>query len=98
VVSVCTGPVETRFHGNRASAPDGNARRFMRRRYMSPQRVVDTALDAVEQDRPTVVMRMPVVGLLYYPVVLLRALVPLPVRLRLSERLNRWIFEQGRSS
>jgi uncharacterized protein len=98
VVSVCTGPVETRFHGNRASAPNGNARRFMRRRYMSPQRVVDTALDAVEQDRPTVVMRMPVVGLLYYPVVLLRALVPLPVRLRLSERLNRWIFEQGRSS
>lgn len=98
VVSVCTGPVETRFHGDQATPPDGGARRFMRRRYMSPQRVVDTALEAVQQDRPTVVMRMPVVGLLYYPVLLLRALVPLRLRLRLSERLNRWVFEQGRPS
>jgi short-subunit dehydrogenase len=98
VVSVCTGPVETRFHGDPDASPDRGAKKFMRRRYMSPERVVATALEAVEQDRPTVVMRMPLVGLLYYPVALLRALVPLRLRLRVSERLNRWIFEQERAS
>jgi short-subunit dehydrogenase len=94
VVSVCTGPVETPFHGD--DAGDGAAREFLRRRYMSPERVVQAALAAVARDRPTVVMRMPVVGLLYYPVALLRGLVPLRRRLSISARLNRWIYEQRR--
>jgi uncharacterized protein len=96
VVSVCTGPVETPFHGD--GPADGAAMAFLRRRYMTPERVVHTALAAVEQDRPTVVMRMPIVGLLYYPVALLRGLVPLRRRLSISARINRWIYEQRRAA
>jgi len=93
VISVCSGPVETPFHaGAGAGASDGAPRSFLRRRYMTPQRVVDTALAAVARDRPTVVLRMPVVGLLYYPVAALRAFVPLHVRLRLSARLGRFLY------
>jgi short-subunit dehydrogenase len=95
VVNVCSGPVATPFHGDGQEDPaDGPVRDFLRRRYMTTQRVVETSLTAVERDRPMVVLRMPVVGLLYYPVALLRAVLPLRVRLLLSERLNRWYFEQ----
>jgi uncharacterized protein len=97
VVNVCSGPVATPFHGSGdggGSATDGPVRDFLRRRYMTTQRVVDTALTAVERNRPVVVLRMPVVGLLSYPVALFRGVLPLRVRLLLSERLNRWYFEQ----
>ena len=95
VVNVCSGPVATPFHGDgQGDTTDGPVRDFLRRRYMTTQRVVDTALTAVERDRPVVVLRMPVVGLLYYPTALLRGVLPLRVRLLLSERLNRWYFEQ----
>lgn len=95
VVNVCSGPVATPFHGDaQEDSADGPVRGFLRRRYMTTQRVVDTALTAVERNRPMVVLRMPVVGLLYYPVALIRAVLPLRVRLLLSERLNRWYFEQ----
>jgi hypothetical protein len=60
---------------------------------MSTERVVESALSAVERDRPTVVLRMPGVGLLAYPVALLRAVVPIRARLLVSERLSRWLFE-----
>jgi hypothetical protein len=59
---------------------------------MTTQRVVDTALAAVVRDRPTVVLRMPVVGLLYYPVAFLRTVVPLRARLLLSERVGRFLY------
>jgi hypothetical protein len=41
---------------------------------------------------------MPIVGLLYYPVALLRGLVPLRRRLSISARINRWIYEQRRAA
>jgi uncharacterized protein len=95
VVNVCSGPVATPFHGgDQGDTSDGPVRDLLRRRYMTAQRVVDTALSAVERNRPMVVLRMPVVGLLYYPIALLRGVLPLRVRLLLSERLNRWYFEQ----
>jgi short-subunit dehydrogenase len=93
VVSVCTGPVNTPFHGDGKRTEDGPVKAFLTRRYMTPERVVESALSAIEQDRPTVVLRMPVVGLLFYPVALIRSVIPTRARLRLSERLNRWYFE-----
>jgi uncharacterized protein len=91
VVSVCSGPVETPFHGG-PDAGDGAARTFLRRRYMTPQRVVESGLAAVQRDRPVVVLRMPLVGLLHYPVGVLRAVIPLRVRLQVAERLGRWVY------
>jgi hypothetical protein len=93
VVSVCTGPVDTPFHGDGSAPREGPVKRFLRNRYMSTERVVESALSAVERDRPTVVLRMPGVGLLAYPVALLRAVVPIRARLLVSERLSRWLFE-----
>jgi uncharacterized protein len=95
VTTVCSGPVATPFHGSRGDddAPAG-AKGFLKRRYMTAERVVDAALSALESDRPRVVLRIPLVGLLYHPAALARGLVPLRARLRVSERLNRWYFEQ----
>jgi short-subunit dehydrogenase len=94
VVSVCTGPVNTPFHGDGKRIEDGPVKAFLVKRYMSPERVVESALSAVEHDRPMVVLRMPVVGLLFYPVALIRSVIPIRVRLLLSERWLRWYFEQ----
>jgi short-subunit dehydrogenase len=96
VVTVCSGPVATAFH-DRAGAPaaqERGARGALRRRYMTAQRVVDQALEAVQDDQPLVVLRMPLVGLLYRPATLARGVLPLRRRLKASERLHRWIFEQ----
>jgi short-subunit dehydrogenase len=95
VVNVCSGPVATPFHGDgQGDTTGGPVRDFLRRRYMTAERVVDTAVTAVERDRPMVVLRMPVVGRIYYPIALLRGVLPLRVRLLVSERLNRWYFER----
>jgi short-subunit dehydrogenase len=94
VVSVCTGPVNTPFHGEGKRTGDGPVKAFLVKRYMTPERVVESALSAVEQDRPTVVLRMPVVGLLIYPLALIRSVIPIRARLLLSERWFRWYFEQ----
>jgi short-subunit dehydrogenase len=95
IVNVCSGPVDTPFHGDgSAPASQGPVRRFLRRRYLTPERVVESALTAVDRDRPIVVLRIPVVGMLSYPLALVRAIVPIRSRLLLSERLNRWLFEQ----
>jgi hypothetical protein len=56
--------------------------------------VVDSALAAVDADCPLVVLRMPVVGLLYRPATLARGVLPLRTRLQASERMHRWYFEQ----
>lgn len=93
VVSVCSGPVETAFHGDDHAQAGGGTQQFLRRRYMTSQRVVDSALAAVERGRPVVVLRMPVVGLLYYPVAALRSFLPLRLRLLLSERLGRVLYK-----
>jgi short-subunit dehydrogenase len=95
VVTVCSGPVATPFH-QRAGAPaeEAGVKGYLKRRYMTAERVVDGALAAVEQDRPLVVLRMPVVGLLYRPATAARGILPLRTRLQASERLHRWYFEQ----
>src|SRR3954470_13924162 len=52
VVTVCTGPVETAFHGHAdGTAQQGGVKGFLRRRYMTPERVAELGLEAVEQDR-----------------------------------------------
>jgi len=95
VTTVCSGPVSTPFHGSAAAdKPPAGVKGFLKRRYMTSERVVETALAALERDQPMVVLRMPLVGLLYYPAALARGFVPLRARLRVSERLNRWYFEQ----
>ena len=99
VVTVCTGPVETAFHGHAdGTAQQGGVKGFLRRRYMTPERVAELGLEAVEQDRPLVVARMPGVGLLYHPIAMARGLVPVRARLKASERMHRWYFDNRRPS
>ena len=99
VVTVCTGPVETAFHGGPGGTSEqGGVKGFLRRRYMTPERVAESGLEAVERDQPLVVVRMPGVGLLYHPVAMVRGLVPVRARLKASERMHRWYFEQQRQS
>ncbi|HEU4658894.1 MAG TPA: hypothetical protein VFR97_15300, partial [Capillimicrobium sp.] len=75
---------------------DGRAvKGFLRRRYMTTQRVVDRALEAVDEAKPMVVLRMPGVGALYYPATIAGSLVPRSRRLRVSERINRWVYDVG---
>jgi len=93
VVAVCSGPVETAFQGGEAGRSEGGARGFVRRRYMTPQNVVDAALEALVRGRPMVVLRVPVIGLLYYPLTALGHMLPLHVRLRIAERVNRGLFK-----
>jgi uncharacterized protein len=99
VVTVCSGPVETAFHGRDGESSErGGVKGFLRRRYMTAERVAESGLQAVEGDQPLVVIRMPGVGLLYHPVAMLRGLVPVRARLKASERMHRWYFEETHSS
>jgi short-subunit dehydrogenase len=99
VVTVCSGPVETAFHGRPGQTYEqGRVKGFLRRRYMTPERVADGGLQAVERDQPLVVIRMPMVGLLYHPVAMARSLVPVRARMKASERMHRWYFEEKRPS
>jgi short-subunit dehydrogenase len=99
VVTVCSGPVETAFHGDPGETSDQRGvKGFLRRRYMTPERVAESGLQAVERDQPLVVIRMPGVGLLYHPVAMVRGLIPVRARLKASERMHRWYFEEKRPS
>jgi short-subunit dehydrogenase len=99
VVTVCTGPVDTAFHGGPGESSErSGVKGFLRQRYMTPERVAVSALDAVERDQPLVVVRMPGVGLLYRPVAFLRGLVPVRARLKASERMHRWYFDEQREA
>jgi short-subunit dehydrogenase len=96
VVNVCSGPVETPFHGDGAAPPkDRTVRGFLRRRYLTTDRLIADALAAVVEGRPTVVLRMPVIGLLARPLGVLRAVLPPRARLLVSERMNRWYFGEA---
>ena len=92
VVAVCSGPVETAFHGGPASTEHG-ARGLVRRRYMTPEHVVDAALLALVRNRPLVVLRLPIAGLLYHVATTAARLLPLHVRLRLAARAYRRLFQ-----
>jgi short-subunit dehydrogenase len=99
VVTVCSGPVETAFHGRPGeTSEEEGVKGFLRRRYMTPERVAETGLKAVERDEPLVVVRMPGVGLLYHPVAMARGLVPVRARLKASERMHRWYFDEKHPS
>ena len=99
VVTVCTGPVETAFHGHPGETSEQRGvRGFLRRRYMTPEHIAESGLEAVERDRPLVVVRMPGVGLVYHPVAMVRGFVPVRARLKASERMHRWYFDQQRQS
>jgi uncharacterized protein len=99
VVTLCTGPVETAFHGRPGEASEQRGvKGFLRRRYMTPERIAECGLEGVERDQPRVVVRMPGVGLLYHPVAMVRGFVPVRARLKASERMHRWYFDQRRQS
>jgi len=95
VVAICPGPVATAFH-ERAGDTESSAgvQGRIKRRYMTPERVVDIALDALARDRPTVVLRLPGFGLVSLPVAMAQILVPRRLWLLGSERLSRWYFRQ----
>jgi short-subunit dehydrogenase len=94
VITVCTGPVDTPFHGN-GDAPTG-VRRFIKRRYLTPDLVAASALDAVERDQPTVVLRLPGARLVLLPATAAANVVPRRGRLMASERVTRWLLDQQR--
>jgi uncharacterized protein len=95
VMTVCVGPVETRSRTQARAAAATRARRFLRRRFMTPERVAETALVGLANDRPVVILRMRGVGLLYTVLSLIRSALPLRGRLRLSERVNRRLYAAG---
>jgi uncharacterized protein len=92
VVTVCVGPVETRSGTQAQAAAAKPARRFLRRRFMTPERVAETALAGLVNDRPVVVLRVRGVGLLYGVLSLIRSALPRGRRLRLSGRVNRRLY------
>ncbi|HSD80674.1 MAG TPA: SDR family NAD(P)-dependent oxidoreductase, partial [Solirubrobacteraceae bacterium] len=90
VVTVCTGPVAERGRVRH----EGPVREFLKRRYLTAEEVVERALDAVEQDRPVVVLRVPVLGWAYHVRAVVGRLLPRRARLRVAGRLNGWYFER----
>jgi short-subunit dehydrogenase len=94
VVTACVGPVETRPRSE-LGADASAVSRFFIRRSLTPERVAETALEALAQDRPVVVMRMRGAAPLHAAVSLTRSALPLRRRLRLSARANRWLYGAG---
>lgn len=95
VSTVCVGPVDTRPRTDAGGADATGAWRLLRRRFLTPEGVAETSLGALAHDRPMVVMRMPGARLLYSVVSLVRSVLPLPRRLRLSARINRRLYAGG---
>jgi short-subunit dehydrogenase len=96
IVTVCPGPVITRFHqrvGIREPA-SGAGRLFSRvlltifRRPLTAEMVVAAALDGLAEDRPTVVRRVPGARLAYAPVSVATQIVPRRLQLLVLERLR----------
>jgi len=92
-ITVCSGPVETPFHA-RAGDTDAaaGAKAALKRRYLTPEMVVASALDAVDKDRPRVVRRLAGAKLVYGATVLATALLSRRRRLLAIERMNHWLF------
>jgi short-subunit dehydrogenase len=97
VLTVCVGPVETQPRSDARAAAATGAWGFLRSRFMTPERVAEAALDALARDRPVVILRVSGVGRLYRALSLMRSVLPLRRRLRLSERINRWLYGAGGS-
>jgi hypothetical protein len=58
IVTVCPGPVATRFKAVSGDTEDSIEAARDRQRFLTPGQVVDAALAAVDADRPRVVLRM----------------------------------------
>lgn len=98
VLAVCSGPVETAFHGAAGESDSSGARGFLRRRYLTPQQVVDESLLGLVRDRPMIILRVSGLGRLYKPVTAVTHALPASLRLRLAERVGRRLFEVDGSS
>ena len=97
VVTLCTGPVDTPFHQRNGDGPaPSGIRGRLKRRYLTPDMVVTSALDALERNRPTAVLRLPGAGLLYYPAAAAASVMPRRRRLIVSEHVTRWLVGQQR--
>ena len=95
VVTVCVGPVETRSRTQAQAAAASRGRRFLGRRFITPERVAETALRGLANDRPVVTLRIRGAGVLYRTLSLIRSALPPRSRLRLSERVNRRLYGAG---
>jgi len=59
-ITVCSGPVSTRFHdGVCCNGEQTAVKRQTARRFLTPEAVVDAAFAAIEEDRPRAVLRLP---------------------------------------
>ena len=93
VLTVCVGPVQSRPDAGAASATGAGG--FLRRRFLTPDRVAEAALAALARDRPVLVLRMSGAGRLYGAASLIRSALPVRTRLRLSKRINSWLYGTG---
>jgi short-subunit dehydrogenase len=94
VVTLCPGPVaNTGF--NSPEQMSLQRRRIMKRRYLSREDVVESALSALEHDRPVVIRRIRGARVLSAVVTLLGSLLPLRLQLRLTERICRNVFSES---
>jgi short-subunit dehydrogenase len=91
ILTVCAGAVAATGGAPRAEGP---VREFLKRRYLTPDDVVEGALRGLERDQLVVVLRMPLLGGAYHVRALLGRLLTRRARLRAAERLNRWYFER----
>ena len=94
VVALCPGPLaDTGFRERAGGAPPTGIRRHAPQ--IAREAVVASALRALEQDRPTVVRRVPGLAVAYYVATLAGTFTPRRLRLLVTERLYRWYFQQG---
>jgi short-subunit dehydrogenase len=95
VVTLCSGPVATAFHQRSGDTePSSGFRDFIKRRYMSADAVVNSALLGLERDQPVVVQRLPGLNVVFGPLEIVTSLLPRRLRLIATERVNRWYFRQ----
>lgn len=93
VVTLCSGPVSTPFHHRAGDTETAvGAKALLKRRYLTTDMVVASALDAVEHDQPKVIRRLAGARLLYRVAAIVTALLPRRRALLVIERLNRWLF------
>ncbi len=95
VTTLCSGPVSTPLHEKAGvTGPATGTYGQMKRRYLTPEAVVKSALEALERDQPRVVRRLPGFGSLYVPLAVAVHLVPRRVALQGIERLFHWLYRR----
>ena len=93
VTTVCSGPVSTPFHeraGDRGQAT--GLKRQVRRRYLTADSVVAAAFEAIEDDRPRVVLRLPGGRVVYGAASAVTLFLPRRREVLAIERFSRWLF------